>query len=77
MKIELWIAVVAAVAAFGLGTLTCILLHRRKAKNDERKIANAEEEALRIINEAMDNGYSVDDTNIAIENLGAKPLIKA
>ena len=31
----------------------------------------------RIINEAMDNGYSVDETNIALENLGAKPLIKA
>ena len=31
----------------------------------------------RIINEAMDNGYGVDETNIAIEELGARPLNKA
>ena len=31
----------------------------------------------RIINEAMDNGYCVDDTNIAMEKNGARPLNKS
>ena len=58
MKIELWIAIVMAVAAFGLGVLACILIHRSKARRDERKIADAEQEALRIVNEAIKNAES-------------------
>ena len=56
--IKLWIAIVAAVAAFALGALACILIYHRKAKNDERKIANAEEEALRIVNDAIKTAES-------------------
>ncbi len=56
--IKLWIAIVVAVAAFALGALACILIYRRKEKNDERKIANAEEEALRIVNDAIKTAES-------------------
>ena len=56
--IKLWIAIVIAVAAFGLGILACILAYQQKAKRDERKIADAEEEALRIVNEAIKNAES-------------------
>ena len=56
--IKLWIAIVAAVAAFALGALACILIYHRKQKNDERKIANAEEEALRIVNDAIKTAES-------------------
>ena len=33
---------IAAVVAFVLGVLACILIHRQKAKSDQRKIADAE-----------------------------------
>ena len=36
---------IAAVVAFVLGVLACILIHRQKAKSDQRKIADAETEA--------------------------------
>ena len=51
-------AAIAVVVAFGLGVLACILIHRQKAKNDQRKIADAEAEALRIVNEAIKNAES-------------------
>ena len=56
--IKIWIAILLAVAAFGLGILACILIYQQKAKRDERKIADAEEEALRIVNEAIKNAES-------------------
>lgn len=56
--IKLWLAIVAAVIAFALGALACILIYHRKAKNDERKIASAEEEALRIVNDAIKTAES-------------------
>ncbi|MBR5572536.1 MAG: DUF3552 domain-containing protein, partial [Oscillospiraceae bacterium] len=49
---------IAAVVAFVLGVLACILIHRQKAKSDQRKIADAEAEALRIVNEAIKNAES-------------------
>ena len=49
---------ITAVVAFVLGVLACILIHRQKAKNDQRKIADAEAEALRIVNEAIKNAES-------------------
>ena len=56
--IKIVYAVLIAVVAFGLGILTCILLHRQKAKRDQRQIESAEQEALRIVNEAIKNGES-------------------
>ena len=50
--------VLIAVAAFGLGILTCILIYRQKQKRDQGKIQDAEQEALRIVNEAIKNGES-------------------
>ena len=37
----------------GLGFAACTLIRRRKEKNDQRKIEDAEQEALRIVNEAI------------------------
>lgn len=51
--IKIVYAVLIAAAAFGLGILACILIHRQKAKRDQRQIESAEQEALRIVNEAM------------------------
>ena len=56
--IKIVYAVLIAVAAFGLGILTCILIHRQKQKRDQGKIQDAEQEALRIVNEAIKNGES-------------------
>ena len=50
--------VLIAVATFGLGILTCILIYRQKQKRDQGKIQDAEQEALRIVNEAIKNGES-------------------
>ena len=43
---------VALVAGCALGVLACILIRSQKAKDAQKKIANAEDEALRIVNEA-------------------------
>ena len=56
--IKIVYAVLIAVAAFVLGLLTCILIHRQKQKRDQAKIQDAEQEALRIVNEAIKNGES-------------------
>ncbi len=41
-----------------IGILACILYRNKKAKADKEKIANAEEEALRIINDAIKSAES-------------------
>ncbi len=56
--IKIAYAVLIAIAAFGLGILACILIHRQKQKRDQGKIQDAEQEALRIVNEAIKNGES-------------------
>ena len=56
--IKIVYAVLIAIAAFGLGILACILIHRQKQKRDQGKIQDAEQEALRIVNEAIKNGES-------------------
>ena len=56
--IKIVYAVLIAAATFGLGLLTCILIHRQKARNDQRQIESAEQEALRIVNEAIKNAES-------------------
>ena len=56
--IKIVYAALIAVAAFGLGILACILIHRQKQKRDQGKIQDAEQEALRIVNEAIKNGES-------------------
>ena len=43
---------------FFIGILACILYRNKKAKDDKEKIANAEEEALRIINDAIKSAES-------------------
>ena len=65
-----------------LGGIVCIAIgfpfgiaYRKRVS--EREIGSAETEATRIINEAMDIGYCVDDTNIAMEKIGARPLNKS
>ena len=45
--------VIGLAAGLFIGILACILYRNKKAKDDKAKIANAEEEALRIINEAI------------------------
>ena len=39
--IKIVYAVLIAAATFGLGLLTCILIHRQKARNDQRQIESA------------------------------------
>ena len=49
-----WIvAILSFAVALVLGFVGCLLIQRRKAKNDQRKIEDAEQEALRIVNEAI------------------------
>ena len=50
--------VIGLAAGLFIGILACILYRNKKAKDDKEKIANAEEEALRIINEAIKGGES-------------------
>lgn len=45
-------------AGLFIGILACILYRNKKAKDDSAKIANAEEEALRIINDAIKSAES-------------------
>ncbi len=45
-------------AGLFIGILACILYRSKKAKDDKAKIANAEEEALRIINDAIKGAES-------------------
>ena len=45
-------------AGLFIGILACILYRNKKAKDDSAKIANAEEEALRIINDAIKGAES-------------------
>ncbi|MCF2619294.1 ribonuclease Y [Oscillibacter valericigenes] len=45
-------------AGLFIGILACILYRNKKAKDDKAKIANAEEEALRIINDAIKSAES-------------------
>lgn len=45
-------------AGLFIGILACILYRNKKAKDDKTKIANAEEEALRIINDAIKSAES-------------------
>ena len=45
-------------AGLFIGILACILYRNKKAKDDKAKIANAEEEALRIINDAIKGAES-------------------
>lgn len=45
-------------AGLFIGILACILYRSKKAKDDSAKIANAEEEALRIINDAIKSAES-------------------
>ena len=45
-------------AGLFIGILACILYRNKKAKDDKEKIANAEEEALRIINDAIKSAES-------------------
>ncbi|MBQ9393114.1 MAG: ribonuclease Y [Oscillospiraceae bacterium] len=47
-----------AAAALVVGYLACILIQRQRAKGNEQKIANAEEEALRIVNDAIKTAES-------------------
>ena len=46
-------AVLSFAVALVLGFVGCLLIQRRKAKNDQRKIEDAEQEALRIDDEAI------------------------
>ena len=49
-----WIvAILSFAVALVLGFVACTLIRRRKEKNDQRKIEDAEQEALRIVNEAI------------------------
>ena len=49
-----WIvAILSFAVALVLGFAACTLIRRRKEKNDQRKIEDAEQEALRIVNEAI------------------------
>ena len=50
--------VIGLAAGLFIGILACILYRNRKAKDDKEKIANAEEEALRIINDAIKSAES-------------------
>ena len=50
--------VIALAAGLFIGILACILYRNKKAKDDKEKIANAEEEALRIINDAIKSAES-------------------
>ena len=50
--------VIGLVAGLFIGILACILYRNKKAKDDKEKIANAEEEALRIINDAIKSAES-------------------
>ena len=50
--------VIGLAAGLFIGILACILYRNKKAKDDKEKIANAEEEALRIINDAIKGAES-------------------
>ena len=50
--------VIDLAAGLFIGILACILYRNKKAKDDKAKIANAEEEALRIINDAIKSAES-------------------
>ena len=50
--------VIGLAAGLFIGILACILYRNKKAKDDKDKIANAEEEALRIINDAIKSAES-------------------
>ena len=50
--------VIGLAAGLFIGILACILYRNKKAKDDKEKIANAEEEALRIINDAIKSAES-------------------
>ena len=50
--------VIGLAAGLFIGILACILYRNKKAKDDKGKIANAEEEALRIINDAIKSAES-------------------
>ena len=50
--------VIGLAAGLFSGILACILYRNKKAKDDKEKIANAEEEALRIINDAIKSAES-------------------
>ena len=50
--------VIGLAAGLFIGILSCILYRNKKAKDDKAKIANAEEEALRIINDAIKSAES-------------------
>ena len=50
--------VIGLAAGLFIGILACILYRNKKAKDDKEKIANAEEEALRIINYAIKSAES-------------------
>ena len=54
-----------------IGILACILYRNKKAKDDKEKIANAEEEALRIINDAIKSAESKkrEATRVAMEEI--------
>ena len=49
---------IGAAAGLFIGILSCILYRNKKAKDDKEKIANAEDEALRIINDAIKSAES-------------------
>ena len=50
--------VIGLAAGLFIGILACILYRNKKAKDDKEKIANAEEDALRIINDAIKSAES-------------------
>ena len=50
--------VIGLAAGLFIGILACILYRNKKAKDDKEKIANAEEEALRVINDAIKSAES-------------------
>ena len=50
--------VIGLAAGLFIGILACILYRNKKANDDKEKIANAEEEALRIINDAIKSAES-------------------
>ena len=50
--------VIGLAAGLFIGILACILYRNKKAKDDKEKIVNAEEEALRIINDAIKSAES-------------------
>ena len=50
--------VIGLAAGLFIGIFACILYRNKKAKDDKEKIANAEEEALRIINDAIKSAES-------------------